>query len=279
MNSALILRILQIASLLTLQNCKQRHFDSPNVSRTKSLTAAEIHAWPSKTIPYEFDFDADNALKTRVREAVKMVNDAGVVRIIEQTGNNTGTEWKPTVIFSPANGGCRSLGYGYDPERGSLIKLASECEKGTIAHEILHALGLLHEQANPLGKPPKIFFDRIQTGFEDQFDYQSSGDFKTMKPLTTYDADSIMHYDSWGTSICYDPSDPAWSDAKRKLPDKRCAVKNWRELTPAKGSLIDCVSECVVMLDSETGKPIERNRDYLSKGDIAGLKILYGSKN
>eukprot|EP00434_Breviolum_minutum_P001635 symbB.v1.2.001444.t1/scaffold58.1/size370606/13 len=61
---------------------------------------------------------------------------------------------------------------------------------GTATHEILHAMGMAHEQARPdRDKYITIVWSNIKSGFSSQFDKQGGSD--TSQP---YDLGSIMHY-------------------------------------------------------------------------------------
>ncbi|RNA12080.1 zinc metallo ase nas-15-like, partial [Brachionus plicatilis] len=69
---------------------------------------------------------------------------------------------------------------------------------GTVAHELIHALGFLHEQSRPdRDQYIKINWDNIIEDMKFNFQIYNEGDTFGLK----YDFDSIMHYDSFAFSI------------------------------------------------------------------------------
>ncbi len=69
--------------------------------------------------------------------------------------------------------------------------------KGTVIHEILHAMGFWHEQNRPdRDNYVKISYENIRDGMADQFEKYTSGKYFS----TPYDFKSIMHYDEYSFS-------------------------------------------------------------------------------
>lgn len=66
--------------------------------------------------------------------------------------------------------------------------------KGTVAHELIHALGFWHEQSRPdRDQYVRILYQNIIPGQEYNFNKQSWSSAQQLN--TAYDYDSIMHYD------------------------------------------------------------------------------------
>jgi len=70
---------------------------------------------------------------------------------------------------------------------------------GTIIHEMIHALGVHHEQ----GRTDRndfinIFWENMAEGMADQFDMVSDAEFSDYG--VPYNTQSLMHYDSWSGS-------------------------------------------------------------------------------
>jgi len=100
---------------------------------------------------------------------------------------------KKTAIYVGMNGpGCYNY-VGYVPH--SQINLDTNChDMGTAAHELGHALGMLHEMNRAdVGKYVQILWDNIQEDRSTRFQYEFSGDASTAEP---YDLMSLMHYEN-----------------------------------------------------------------------------------
>ena len=76
-------------------------------------------------------------------------------------------------------------------------------QKGTVVHEIMHALGVFHEQSRPdRDNYVTINFSNIKPGKEDNFMKYSWGQSDTYN--MPYDVASVMHYGSMVTSPAYE---------------------------------------------------------------------------
>jgi hypothetical protein len=273
---------LPVALLLTASStviaCKTRGFDSHSGAQTEAITAREISPWPSKTIPYDFDYDLPADVQKNIQEAIKTLNAHDVVNLVKAKPPSPSAPFVPVIIFASSRSQCKSLGFGYSPDNPIMVRISASCKKGNILHEILHVLGFLHEHSSPSQGAPKVLWAKIATGMEDQYDYllNSDGAYHA-QALTPYDAGSIMHYSSDSSTICDDPTDPKWNDPKLEgqLPNVLCKVEGWRKIRPSGLSALDCMQECASLLDSKTGKPVFGQREDLSAGDLKGLKALY----
>jgi hypothetical protein len=138
--------------------------------------------WPGGIIPFE----ADPALpaRDRITKAIEMIEaTTGGVRIVPRT---TETDY---VKFVPDSDGCSSeIG-----RRGGeqVIKLTFDCGDGSTAHELLHAIGITHEQ-NRCDRDTyiEIQFDHIPDGNRHNFEKACDG----WTDVVGYDFGSIMHY-------------------------------------------------------------------------------------
>lgn len=99
------------------------------------IEAPSIELWPTSRIPFLIQGHLENP--DRVFQALKMFEDAPV-QLVPENGEFD------VLVFEPAAKGCKSyvgrVG-GKQP-----IWLGPECGSLEIAHEIMHALGFIHEQ-------------------------------------------------------------------------------------------------------------------------------------
>ncbi|XP_078371491.1 zinc metalloproteinase nas-15-like [Oculina patagonica] len=143
--------------------------------------------WPNGVVPYTIDSSLSSQSKAMqaIRAAMNTWSKKTCIRFVERTNE------KGYIEFFKGSG-CWS--YVGRTGKKQQISLASGCwYKGTVAHEIAHALGFHHEQSRPdRDKHVTIKFENIQKG--------KSGNFKkytysTILQLgTPYDYGSVMHY-------------------------------------------------------------------------------------
>ncbi|XP_041952311.1 meprin A subunit alpha-like [Alosa sapidissima] len=93
-----------------------------------------------------------------------------------------------------------------DLKEGQQLSLGEGCDyKGTIMHELLHALGFYHEQSRTdRNDYVNIWWDQVLPGMEHNFDYYV--DTYITDQNTPYDYESIMHYGPY--SFNKDPNYP-----------------------------------------------------------------------
>lgn len=230
-----------------------------------ATTASTIIPWTEGKMHFCIESNVPQELKTVILQAVKTINELNIVNLIEVPENyNDG----PMSIFTFSRSDTCTSGYGMEDGPNNLIRIGKSCKHGNILHEILHALGFLHEQVNPT-RDSHLFSDRVRTAAADQYTYESA------KALTKYDVNSIMHYGSYINSICDSLKDPKWDEVNLShRPHPSCRTLNWKNLTAEKNNGIDCLKECTVMIQAD-GNLISGQRHGLSELDIEGLNKLY----
>ncbi len=143
--------------------------------------------WPGGLVPYEIHPDLPN--KQRVHSAIEHVTNNTRIRFVERTTANQSRY--PNYIHFFAGDGCwSSVGMQGGRQR---ISLSAGCGNGSTIHEILHALGLWHEQSREdRNSHVRINQDNIRPNRLHNFkQHIADGD-----DLGDYDYDSIMHYGS-----------------------------------------------------------------------------------
>lgn len=202
----------------------------------RSLWNANL--WPGGVVPYTMNANVNATNANRLRIAmneletvcnvsyVPRTNQANYIMVQDSTGNNS---------FVGRIGGSQT------------VNLVSWSSRYVICHELMHALGIFHEQQRS---------DRAGFVVVNQANIQSqyfSANFPInsgASPQGTYDFESIMHYDECSFSIC----------------------------CPA-GSSCACPSNCraidVLPAYSQFATSMG-NRSYMSQGDKDGLVSRYG---
>lgn len=228
-----------------------------------ATTGSDIQIWPRGEIPYEIEDNVPSHLKNTIQKAIDRINSLKIVKFADRFDSEPET----LTVFTYKKGVCSSS-LGWKQGTTSLIKVSEECTYGKVLHEIFHALGFLHEHANPLA-PFTLNLNRLGTAWEDQYTYKSA------LALTAHDPHSIMHYHSFENSICSFLTDPKWTRLPiNSLPHPSCRHPNWKNLSAENNNGVDCQIECPVFLHPMLG-PVGGERDDLSVLDIEGLRKLY----
>ncbi len=136
--------------------------------------------WPGGIVPYYVEPEMAN--QGRINIARDLISASTNVQFIERT---TERNW---IFFRRTRKGCS---YSLGMQRGMQeIKLSSSCHSIKIAHEIFHALGVMHEH-NRFDRKNNVIinWDNIRP--------EAKGNFRAAVPgldFGNYDYDSIMHY-------------------------------------------------------------------------------------
>ncbi len=151
---------------------------------TGFIEAPKMNLWENSTIP----FSIHNTLTEPER----------VLRTIEYFNENTPIQFVPfngqqdSIVFVPIDDLCLSyLGKigGHQP-----IYLSKKCAEREIAHEIMHALGMIHEQSRPdRDRYLQVLWQNIEPGREDQFVISPDSLFEPIKDRP-FDFRSVMLY-------------------------------------------------------------------------------------
>jgi hypothetical protein len=155
--------------------------------------------WPGNEIPYDFGFfDATNwpGERAAISRALDTIEDAvPSLNFIERNDEEDYIEF-----IREDNNICFSRGIGRQGGR-QIINLGTGCEReGIIIHEVLHALGFLHEHSrhdrDDFVTINEDNIDEDQVNVRRNFDIRDDG-----QDVGPYDYDSIMHYDECDFSL------------------------------------------------------------------------------
>jgi len=143
----------------------------------------EFKLWPSSTIAYHIQPTLTNP--DRVRAALDMFQGTNVQFVPYTNQENA-------LVFEEGSGVCKS----YVGMMGGLqpVYLPAECGPHEIAHEVMHALGFIHEQ-NRYDRDEyiQVNFDNIEDNYKFNFD-KLPQDFMKVSGLSSFDYESIMIY-------------------------------------------------------------------------------------
>ena len=152
-------------------------------SLTGSTAEPGLRIWPTSEIPIFIQPNLQNP--ERVNEALAYFAGTNV-QFIPHTNQDD------VLVFEAGGGACKSyLGYigGKQP-----IFLSEACSSQAIAHEIMHALGFLHEQnRTDRDNYIDIVWSNVDPRFNINFEKFSNSMMK-VSGLTKFDFESIMLY-------------------------------------------------------------------------------------
>ncbi|XP_065673822.1 protein SpAN isoform X2 [Hydra vulgaris] len=163
----------------------------------------------SLEIAYELPvkITGDGRMQRAINEAIRELSKESCLKFLKRLNNGNskhnldidGVTPEPYLRFIQGNGcysyvGKQSARFFKQYNNGQEISIGNGCEyKGTVMHEILHALGFWHEQSRlDRDQFVKINMENIEKGMEDNFLKYESGQAETFG--FEYDLDSIMHY-------------------------------------------------------------------------------------
>jgi hypothetical protein len=145
-----------------------------------------VKLWPKGNLPYYIQPDVENP--DRILQAVAMF-DGTAVHLTPYHNEDD------VLVFEQAEKDC--LSYVGKMVGKQPIWISPECKPDDIAHEILHALGFVHEQ-NRADRDSYIAvnFDNIDERYLDNF-AKLPRDFMRVSGLGPFDFQSLMMYPQW----------------------------------------------------------------------------------
>lgn len=160
--------------------------------------------WPKKTIPYVIDPTIPH--KQRIEWAINHISQKTGFKLIPRVKQRDYVYFK----YNGKDGGCSSfVGRKWGKQ---YIRIPEWCSAGSIVHEILHAIGMRHEQTRwDRNQYVKIHWDNIQKEQRHNFNRL----FFYTRSYTDFDFDSIMLYGPF--SFAKDPNKPTITKADGSL--------------------------------------------------------------
>ncbi|XP_029716337.1 seminal metalloprotease 1 [Aedes albopictus] len=160
---------------------------------SRNVLIASKYKWPHNTVHYRIDIEKfDPSQIEYIRKAMDTIESVSCIKFVE--AGQMAKKYVNIVFEKP---GCYAiLGYQAKPQRLNLTpaRVGFKCFRiGTIMHELLHALGFVHQQsAADRDKYVKILWKNIEPERKHNFKkykYSEVSDFNVK-----YDYGSVMHY-------------------------------------------------------------------------------------
>lgn len=147
----------------------------------------EINLWPSAVIPYHIQPNVPNP--SRIQQALRYLSDKTILQFIPYEDGIV-----DAIVFEPTDENCFS--YVGRISGTQPIFISSGCHWYHIVHEILHAIGFIHEHSRPdRDQFITIQWDNIPESYRSQFEIMPDSLIRDWLRYD-YDSQSIMHYSS-----------------------------------------------------------------------------------
>ncbi|KAG4070168.1 hypothetical protein HA402_003858 [Bradysia odoriphaga] len=201
---------LYISTVVCTRNFFETFVIEPQQS-SRNAISLEQFKWPDGTVPYVFDSTYNENDQNSVLTAMDLIVEKTCVKFVEKTPNQV----EHIRFLKSQNGECGS-NVGYRPKQAKpldvtfsagtvyitilnifLIKfsLTIDCLglRGAVQHELLHVLGLFHEQCRPdRDDYVDILWSNIDPRFRRNFE---KGGYSILTTFDLpYDYESLMHY-------------------------------------------------------------------------------------
>ncbi|KAK0162808.1 hypothetical protein PV327_006554 [Microctonus hyperodae] len=160
-------------------------FSTPTM---KTALAPEYYRWPGGIVPYAITGYFTSEEYSKILSAINDFHKYTCVRFVPYNGQ------KAHIRISSRWAGCFStVGYGGVSYDVNLQPPYCLTLKGTILHELMHAIGFIHEHSRH-DRDDYIYIleDNIYPGFKEFFNKYEEKDVDTFG--VPYDFDSVMHY-------------------------------------------------------------------------------------
>lgn len=162
---------------------------------TSALSIKGVSKWPNNTVSYVWGNISNNG-KNKYQQAMKAISDATNLTFKLRSGE---TNYVTLSEEGSGGGGYASVG----AMSNSFSKIGTSAPTYVAIHELLHVLGIMHEQMrNDRDNYVTILWQNIDP--KNQYNFQKETNYDHLG--TSYDINSIMHYGSYGFSINGQPT-------------------------------------------------------------------------
>lgn len=157
-----------------------------DVPSTGLVEMPQLKLWPHGLVPFHIQPSVHNP--ERILQAVALFENTAV-HLVPYSNEDE------VLVFEQGPEACKS----YVGKMGGKqpIWISDDCAPPDIAHEILHALGLVHEQnRTDRDKYVDVHFENIDERFKDNFEKLPS-EYMKVSGLGEFDYQSLMMYPPW----------------------------------------------------------------------------------
>ncbi|XP_047033348.1 zinc metalloproteinase nas-4-like isoform X1 [Helicoverpa zea] len=154
----------------------------------------EVLRWPQGHIPYVIEGYFSSEQRETILRAIADYHRLTCLRFVPYNGQ------KDYITIQSKNTGCwSSVGRIGGRQEVNLQSPGCVSKKGTVLHELLHAVGFMHEQSRPERDDfVTVRYNNIKPGSESNF--RKATKKQTNDFSVPYDYNSVMHYSEYAFS-------------------------------------------------------------------------------
>jgi len=192
-------------------------YKAPSLKDLITKVWGTTNKWANGRVPFKMSSSLSSSAQSTIRTAMQMLSSRvdNCVQFVDKTSTDINY-----VDIIPNLSGCYSY-VGDIKSGGQELALDESCQKdkGTIMHELMHALGFHHEQSRAdRDSYVKIDFTKLP-GQQDQYNKEIGQAY-----TTPYDYQSLMHYPASEGMYAINPVGAAipgsWYRADNDIPSK-----------------------------------------------------------
>ncbi|XP_053667635.1 astacin-like [Anopheles marshallii] len=149
------------------------------------------YRWSNATIPYVYDGVFDAIELSSIAGTMELLAAQSCLRFKQRTSEN-----HYLVVSNRLGAGCWA-DTGRQPQGQTYMNLSQQCTKhpGTILHELMHVIGLLHQHTRPdRDHYLCVLYDNVMPHPVAQYSYEIVRPWTDLAFPLPYDFESIMHY-------------------------------------------------------------------------------------
>uniref|UniRef100_A0AB38ZEM4 Metalloendopeptidase n=1 Tax=Oncocephalus sp. TaxID=2944721 RepID=A0AB38ZEM4_9HEMI len=167
-----------------------------NFIESRNALTNDRKLWKDGIVPYVYHKIITPPSRAKIENAMRLLEEQTCVKFVpwdESMGEH--------YLMVLANDGCfATVGFSRLNQRYlNLNQRGCLYYLGSIQHELLHVLGLEHEQSRPdRDEHVTILKENIETGMEKQFKIVGGREYSTLD--VPYDYNSVMHYSAYSFS-------------------------------------------------------------------------------
>ncbi|XP_053617150.1 hatching enzyme 1.2-like [Plodia interpunctella] len=163
-------------------------------TQTRNGIRSESMRWPEGIIPYTIEGYFSSDQRSLIMQAMDDYHRMTCLHFVPRRSQSD------YIVLQSKNTGCwSSVGRIGGRQEVNLQSPGCLTKKGTVLHELLHAIGFMHEQSRPERDDyVSVWYNNVKPGSENNFkkaDRQNTIDYGV-----TYDYNSVMHYSEYAFS-------------------------------------------------------------------------------
>lgn len=144
--SLVLIGVLASVECTCSMNYFETYYESPPSDNGRNAVKSKRYKWPNGIVPYTFDDSYSGKDRDIVLAAMKGITDKSCVKFVPKQSSDV-----EHIRFVTGQGCGSNIGYRPNRTEPLNVTYSNYCLSvfGAVQHEMLHVLGLFHEQNRP----------------------------------------------------------------------------------------------------------------------------------